>query len=235
MPFPLYLAMTAAELAVCDPPSQLGYMACHFSAYSAGLTNLPTSLPPGSVLILNDRTPPMHHDPALVSEQLAQAAESLAVAAILLDLQQPYHQSTAKIVSAIAGRQTCPVVVSDIYAKDVACPVFLSAPELHTPLETALRPWEGRSIWLELATEPEGLVLTEKGCRPGFCDEADIPEDGFMDEKLCCHYRMQLQEKTARFLLWRTKEDLQQYLQKAENLGVQCAVGLYQQLWDMQL
>lgn len=235
MPFPLYLAMTAAELAACALPQQLCYMACHFSAYGAGLSNLPTSLPPGSILILNDRMSLHSHDPALVSAQLAQAAESLNAAAILLDLQRPQDAQTARMVKAIVGAQPCPVVVADTYAKELSCDVFLSAPALHTSLEKALQPWLGRRIWLELATEPELLVLTEQGCQPGFCDAGDIPENGFYDEKLCCHYRMQLRERDARFLLWRTNEDLRQYLQKAQELGVCGAVGLYQQLWDKEL
>lgn len=232
MPFPLYLAMTSAELATCTPPPQPGYMACHFSAYGAGLTNLPSSLPPGSLLILNDRTPPLHHDPALVSSQLAQAAENLAAAAILLDLQQPYNTPAAAMVDAIVRQMPCPVVVSELYAKDFDCDIFLSAPPLHMPLQQALQAFPNRRIWLEIATEPELLVLTEEGCRHDFCDEADIPEEGFFDEKLCCHYRMQLQKKAARFLLWRTKEDLQAYLHTAEDLGIHNAVGLYQQLWN---
>jgi len=235
MPFPLYLAMTAAELATCTPPPSLGYMACHFSPYGAGLSNLPASLPPGSVLILNDRIRPHGHDPALVSSQLAQTAESVGAAAILLDLQQPQDPQTAQIVSAIVGRQPCPVAVSESYAGDVDCDVFLSAPALHTSLEKALECWQERRIWLELATEPELLILTRQGCRPGLCDHTDIPETGFFDEKLCCHYRMQPREDTARFFLWRTKVDLQLYLEKAQQLGVLAAVGLYQQLCSAQL
>ena len=235
MPFPLYLAMTAAELAVWEPPPKLGYMACHFSAYDAGLCNLPTSLPAGSLLILNDRMPPLRHDPALVCRQLAQTAEKVGAAAILLDMQRPGNPQTGEMIRAIVNEQVCPVIVSDIYAEEKDTDVFVSAPALHTPPAQALRKWQGRRIWLELATEPELLVLTEQGCRPGFCDNADIPEDGFYDEKLCCHYQMQPGDRDARFLLWRTRKDLGQYLLIAAKLGVCAAVGLYQQLWDAEL
>ena len=51
----LNLAMTAAELGAAPLPSHPAWMACHFSPYSTGLTNLPPKLPQDSLLILNDR------------------------------------------------------------------------------------------------------------------------------------------------------------------------------------
>ena len=49
-----YLAMTASEFAKADPlPPHVAWMACHFSPYDSGLTNLPRKLPTNSLLILN--------------------------------------------------------------------------------------------------------------------------------------------------------------------------------------
>ena len=231
MVFPVYLAMTAAELSATTPPEQLCYMACHFSAYGAGLSNLPTSLPKGSLLSLNDRMSPSFHDPGLVSRQLAQLAEEVEASAILLDFQRPFDTKTAQIAALLLKEQTRPVVVSDLYARDLDCDVFLSAPPLHTPLERALESWQGRRIWLELATEPEGILLTMKGCEAFF--PADVTDDGFFEEKLCIHYRMQPEQDAVRFTLWRTREDWQLYLQKAQQLGIHRAVGLYQQLYPL--
>ena len=42
-----YLAMTAAEMTQAGSlPRHSAWMACHFSPYSTGLTNLPDRLPP---------------------------------------------------------------------------------------------------------------------------------------------------------------------------------------------
>ena len=66
-----YLAMTPAEFnSVSQPPPDFAYMACHFSPYGTGLGNLPTVLPPESLLILNDRTPIHGHDPQRIFDQL---------------------------------------------------------------------------------------------------------------------------------------------------------------------
>ena len=52
MAMDVFLAMTAAE--ICgnrNLPANLGWMACHFSPYGTGLSNLPKQLPPSSLLI----------------------------------------------------------------------------------------------------------------------------------------------------------------------------------------
>ena len=72
-----YLAMTAEEIATTDIlPEHTAYMACHFSPYGTGLTNIPESLPKNAILILNDRIPFCGHDKALIAKQLAQLMES---------------------------------------------------------------------------------------------------------------------------------------------------------------
>ena len=45
MGLPLYLAMTAAELSAAEAlPRKMAYMACHFSLYGTGLSNIPEQL-----------------------------------------------------------------------------------------------------------------------------------------------------------------------------------------------
>ena len=47
-----FLAMTAAEIQGTETlPPKTAWMACHFSPYSTGLSNLPKALPPGLSLI----------------------------------------------------------------------------------------------------------------------------------------------------------------------------------------
>ena len=68
MVLPMNLAMTAAEMSSAAPlPEKIAWMACHFSAYSLGITNIPASLPKGAMLILNDRFPCQGHSPGLTA------------------------------------------------------------------------------------------------------------------------------------------------------------------------
>jgi len=65
MPLTTYLAMTAAEMHYAETlPEHPVWMACHFSSYATGLSNCPTFLPAGSLLMINDRIPIWNHDPA---------------------------------------------------------------------------------------------------------------------------------------------------------------------------
>ena len=88
MEIPLFLAMTAAELrGAASMPSHPAWMACHFSCYGTGISNVPKRLPAGSMLMLNDRTPMCGHDPELVARMLCDAAEEFQCDSILLDLE----------------------------------------------------------------------------------------------------------------------------------------------------
>ena len=79
-----HLAMTAAEISYASKlPANPAYMACHFSAYGTGLSNMPTQLPKDSLLILNDRVPVCGHDHDLIPEQLRQLVQSLKCNALL--------------------------------------------------------------------------------------------------------------------------------------------------------
>ena len=53
-----FLAMTAAETRNHSVlPPKIAWMACHFSPYGLGLSNLPQRLPPHALLLLDDITP----------------------------------------------------------------------------------------------------------------------------------------------------------------------------------
>lgn len=208
-------------------------MACHFSCYGTGLSNLPDALPAGTILILNDRTPVHGHDPGLISAQLLQLLEQHKPESILLDFQRPDSAETAAIAQTIVRDLPCPVAVSDCYAQPLACPVFLASPPLHKPLETYLAPWQGREIWLEAALEMQTATVTKDGCSftcPEPATEETLP---FYDETLFCHYRIAVEETSAKFLLSRKETDLLSLLKKAEQLGVTRTVGLYQELWQL--
>ena len=123
MEIPLFLAMTAAELKSAAPLSEhIAWMACHFSPYHTALSNLPHGLPKGSMLMLNDRTPPAGHDPKAVADSLTQTAQALECSCILLDFQRPGNEETASIVEAVLQQSECPVGVSCCYGEKLDCP-----------------------------------------------------------------------------------------------------------------
>lgn len=226
-----FLAMTAAEIQEKTVfPEKTAWMACHFSSYGTGLSNLPVSLPPDSLLILNDRTPIHRHDPELITRQLEQCIAQLHCWGLLLDFQRPGYSETAVLVKHLAATLTCPLAVTEAYAADCSCGVFLPPVPPSTALEDHLAPWTGRETWLELALDGEVITLTEH-------DSQVVPlpyphPDGsfFSEASLHCHYQIVLEEDAAKFTLWRTWEDLHLLLADSESYGVTAAVGLYQEL-----
>lgn len=226
-----YLAMTAAEIrANSDFPPNIAWMACHFSPYCTGLSNLPKALPPDSLLILDDITPIHGHDPERIALQLSMCAEKLGCRGVLLDFQRPGYEEAAALVTYLTKHLPCPLSVSDLYAGETDCPVFVSAAAPSMPLAEHLSPWQGREIWLELARCAQTITLTETGsvCAPLPCGETF--DAGFAEENLHCHYRIDTAEDAVTFTLWRSAQDLDALLEEAESTGVTTAVGLYQEL-----
>ena len=227
----LYLAMTAGEYrAAAALPDAVAWMACHFSCYGAGLCNLPGSLPEGAMIIVNDRTPIHRHDPSLITEQLTQLQEALRPACILLDLQRPDLPEATEIARSVTAALPCPVGVSEYYAAELSCPVFLQPPPVHLCLEEYLASWKGREIWLEAAPDTAVITLTSEGAQIEAAQQESLAPPYFTDPSLHCHYRISLKENSAEFTLQRDMEQLQQLLKEAEKFGVTQAIGLYQQL-----
>lgn len=231
MVLPLYLALTAAEIsAVSFPLSHCAYMACHFSPYTEGITNIPHVLPPGSMLILNDRFPCQGHSADLVAGQLADAAVRLGCESILLDFQRPPEPESVAIVTAILSAAPCRTAVTEAFSQGRDCPVFLSPAPLHLPLADDLLPWKGREIWLEAALCQSEIQITPNGITQNAVFPTEKLSGGFYDDTLCCCYRTQILDDTIRFTLYDTPETLEQKLELAASLGVTRAVGLWQEL-----
>ncbi len=225
MAIPLYLAQTAAEFASISPkPDHLAWMACHFSPYSTGITNLPARLPEDSLLILNDRTPINGHDPEIVCQMLLDTVSKLHCRGILLDFQ---HHGCNKIVET-AAKLPCPVAVTERYADAVDCAVFLSSPPIHKPFREYIASWKDRDIWLEAALGNEAITVTEKGST--FTQSPADAEYPFYDEMLHCRYRIETEDNAVRFHLHRGRKELSALLEEATALGIVLAVGLYQEL-----
>ncbi len=220
-----YLAMTAAELKACTQrPEKLAYMACHFSSYGTGLQDLPESLPNDALLILDDRIPLAGQKAQTICKELQTVMDTFQCSRLLLDLQLPGCDS---IVDKIL-EQLPQTVVSEHYARTRRCPVFLSPVPFTQSLSEYIIPWDGREIWLDAAVDSSAVTVTEQGSSTAACSpEGEFP---FVEKTLHCRYRMELQDAAAKFILYRSKEDVEALLAEAETLGISNAVGLYQQL-----
>ena len=231
MVLPLYLALTASEISAVSPlSSRCAYMACHFSPYTEGISNIPYGLPPNSMLILNDRLPCQGHCADLVAGQLADAAARLGCESVLLDFQRPREPESEAIVNAILSSLTCPVAVTESFADGKDCPVFLSPAPLHLPMDEYLAPWRDREIWLEAALCQSEIQITPNGITQNAVFPTEKLSGGFYDDALRCCYRTQILDDTIRFTLYDTPETLEQKLELAASLGVTRAVGLWQEL-----
>lgn len=229
MVLPLSLAMTARELSAV-PQNSCAYMACHFSGQDSGLSNCPDTLPPDSILIIDDSIPPENHDMANITQQLGILVDALQIKGILLDFQRPNIASLHTLIHALLDAAFCCVAVSAQYAEDLPCAVFLPPPPLHRPLKDYLKPWRNRDIWLEAALSCGKFQITPQGSQ--FYDDVLPPVQNtvFQDDALHCSYQTQLSQNQADIFLWRTPGQLQDLLNEAASLGVSRAVGLYQEL-----
>lgn len=230
MPIAHYLAMTAAEMAGNSSfPRHAAWMACHFSPSGVGLSNLPNWLPPGCLLILDDSTPIHDHAPERIASELIACMERLQCVGLLLDFQRPGIEQTRKLAEYLCGAFSFPVVVSDVYAAELDCGVFVPPIPPDEAMVSRLARWRGREVWLDTTMEGLEIVLTEKGAKSTPLPHQKYPDCGLEDRTLHCHYQISLKENSAVFTLWRTKSDISTQLEEAEALGVTAAVGLYQE------
>ena len=227
MEIPLYLAMTAAEFSSFDPlPQHPAWMSCRFSPSGKGLCNLPSTLPEGTLLILDDQTPPAGHDAFLIRRQLEEILNLHRCAGLLLDFQRPDSIETAEIAKTLLSLP-CPVCVSHLYAEDPSCPVFVPPCPLTTPMEQHLAPWQGREIWLEVALDRADYRIHKNGCQIRPASQEALP---FYDEKLFCHYGIRIEPEQILFTMERKRTDLDILLVSAAACGVTRTVGLFQEL-----
>lgn len=225
-----FLAMTAAEIQLCPRHcGPIAYLACHFSPYNRGLSNLPRELPRKSLLLVDDSTPIRGHDPQMIVQQLTDVASRQECRGILLDFQRTPTEEAHAMADFLYQHLSCPVAVSSPYAGPLNCAVCVPPPKCHVPLQEHLSPWQGREIWLELALDAETIALHAQGAR--FQPLTTPPsEEGFWDLSLNCHYQIQQEKDRALFTLWRTKDSLHSLEAAAEALGVTLTVGLWQEL-----
>ena len=226
-----YLAMTAAEMTFASSlPHHAAWMACHFSPYSTGLTNLPAKLPPESLLILNDRTPIHGHEPERVCRELEQVLHRLHCPGLLVDFQNPPTQEALELTAYLAGSLDIPIAAPPEYAKECNA-VFLPPVPTDAAPSDYLKKWAEKEIWLEAALEGQNILLSKDGAAysPNRHQDFDCIHE---EARLHCHYSIEDTPQGILFHTWRTMEDLKQLLQEAEAFGVTQAIGLYQELGE---
>ncbi len=223
----VFLAQTSREMANTQP-KKLAYMALHFSHYSKGLSNIPSDLPKGSILLLDDSMPAENHNPEVVVNQLTEMANQFSPVAVLLDFQRPVTRDLEVMADCIVKALPCPVGITETYAKNLTCPVFLPPPPVNQALADYLRPWEKQGVYLEIAPEALEITVTEAGST-----SMQVPLLKGLpleDERLHCHYNVRVLEDKVVFTICRYKEDLSSMIQEAEHLAVLGCVGLYGEL-----
>jgi hypothetical protein len=233
MEIPLFLAMTAAEFQNADTlPAHTAWMACHFSLYGTGISNIPGALPPGSMLILNDRIPIFGHDPQVVAKTLCETAASLKCDCILLDFQRQACDELTNVVQTILKQALCPVAITPLYAENFDCPVLVPPIPPHLSPEEVLSVWKGRELWLELSTEGTEITVTEAGSHHTSLSHC-IPEaNAHAETELLCHYCITVDDDRIRFQLGRTKEDQAALLRAGQACGATRAVSLWQEMGE---
>lgn len=227
MGLPHYLAMTPEEFATSSSlPEHIAWMSCRFSPDGNGLMQVPTTLPTGSILVLDDAISPKGHAPAQIAEQLKPVLKG--VCGLLLDFQKPDNPETATLAKALVQLQLCPTGVSEPYAQALDCPVFLPPVPLHRSVEEYLAPYAGREIWLDTTPAGEIIRITPEGVEY-LPDGAAQPGTLHPDSLLHCHYRTTVTEHDICFSLFRTVSDEADFLKTAAELGVTRTFGLYQE------
>ena len=223
----VFLAQTGGEI-VRFPAAKTAYMACHFSPYGVGLSNLPDRLPAGSILLLDDSMPPNGHDPGVVETELKKLIGQFGIPSILLDFQGEMQPKSMKMAEHLVNALPCPVAVTEGYAKALRCPVFLSPTPVNMAVKDHIEPWLQQGIYLELAPMATRFTIAEDGCT-----SLPIPFEGELplcDERLHCHYNVEVFPQKAVFTRCRTTVDIAALEKEAKGLGVSETVGLYQEL-----
>lgn len=228
---PIYLATTAQEFTQYkDFPSTLCYLACHFSSSGTGLSNLPCTLPLGSIISIDDSTPIASHQTDVVIRQIATLVEKFHPCGILLDFQRPDNPYAADMIEAIIKHTSCTVAVSHIYAKDHNCPVFLPPLPFRLSVTEYLQPWKGRELWLEIGNDKEMAIITANSFGTERIHSIPTSSCNFREPSLLCHYSIHIKPDHIALYFHRTANDLEELQAQAKELGVTKFLGLWQQL-----
>ena len=220
-----YIAMTEAEIYSAPKlPQHTAWMACHFSPYGTGLTNLPRRLPENAMVILNDRIPPSGHDMVEIADTL----NSINCNCYLLDFQIPKKKETEILVQYLSSQLRKPAAVSEYYSHCTNGPI-LAGLSPHRKVSDIIHDHSDREIWLELTTDIQMLSVysdhTESiSMNTGKQWKKYIAWDG-----ICSRYHIELFDDHVDYYFSRTIPQIKQHLSQIDQTKITKAIALYQQ------
>ena len=228
-----YIAMTRSEFSSFRSSECLpAWMACHFSPYGIGISNLPDVLPEASMIILNDIIPPYEHDPDIIANQLNELASKAKTNTFLLDFQREKNRKTEAIVKELTNKLNGKVGVTEAYAENTTCAVFLTCPLPYQPLSKKISRWDGRDLWLELAVETSIVHISTSGSKITHVNKSILNAKDSYDNVLKSRYLTEINEKQAMITIERNPETLYLLEQEAASYDIELTIGLYQQLYQ---
>lgn len=239
MSIPMYLAMTAGEFSKAYPlPPRTAWMAMHFSVSGPGLSNRPTALPPGSLLILDDQIPWNGHSLEAVCQETVDTLLLTGAAGLLLDFERSPTEETRCLASLLT--QCCreahyPIGMPPAFLGQEHAAVFLPPlPCWQSPGE-ALAPYAGLEIWLEAAPcgcrvslQTDGVTMQPE--EAGILAETAKKHISFLDSKLHCHYFATPAPEGLQLSLYDTAESLEEKLEACRPYGVTLAIAIWRQV-----
>lgn len=229
MSIPLYLAMTAAEFSNCTLlPALPAWMAVHFSPSGSGLSNCPASLPPGSLLILDDQLPWNGHSDAEILPRIVEILENTQACGLLLDFEREPMGQTLSLAERLARR--CMdggwmVGMPPAYLGQSEAAVFLPPLPCYEAHPEIPGQWEGRPIWLEASPTVFTGAITKAGVQLAPMDGPVQADVSFFSPSLQCRYTAVPEEDGIRLTLFDTPETILEKLEGWQAQGVSLAIG----------
>lgn len=231
MEIPWFPAITQEEIQTLSTlPPHYAWMSCHFDPIGNGISNLPKSLPPDSILILNDQIPYNEHNTEIMIQQLEECIQNWQLHGVLLDLERPVSEELKEIISIMVSSLPCPIACGKNLEIEKLLSVVEMPPLLENPREYFQRK---KGAWLELRKQKETYSIDKNGCRLQSGEElyGEISE-GLKDTALCVNYRFTVNSENAGLGIWRDRHDRKKIIKYAIESGIDTIIGLYQEFPD---
>lgn len=231
MEIPWFPAITQEEIRQMSTlPAQFAWMACHFDPNGNGIIDLPETLPPGCILILNDQIPYNGHSGEIIAQKLKECAQKWRLNGILLDFERPIPEEQKETARMLVNTLPCPVVCGQDTEIEGLISLIQMPPLLENPKKYFQRK---KGAWLELQKQAVNFCIEKDGCKS---DSVEVPQmeiiKGLQDNELYVHYHFTVNTENADLLLWRDRQDREKIMELAKEAGIDTIIGLYQEFRD---
>lgn len=228
MEIPWFPAITQEEIQkLATLPAQFAWMACHFNPEGNGIMDLPETLPPGCILILNDQIPYHGQSGEVIGQQLTECAQRWSLHGVLLDFERPVSEELRETVRMLVSTLPCPVACGKNLEIEGLVSVIQMPPLSEKPKEY----FESKKgVWLELRKQAEGYRIERDGSKSYSTEEPQGEKlKRLQDTALCVHYHFTVNTENADFVLWRDHKDREKIIEQAKEAGIDTVIGLYQE------